>query len=326
MKFTQKLNIIFSLVAKRIMKVKAPLLVSWSLTNRCNYRCQYCGIWKKNSKELNTSEVFFVIDELYRCGNKAIAFTGGESLMREDIIDIIDYCSYRGIYTKLSTNGSLVKDKIDGLRKIGFVRMSFDGPKEVHDAQRQNGSYDEVVAAVDLLRKNNIKVGLNCVISKLNVGHINDILNEAKKIDLRISFQPLEYRNNREFLFENMPSNEEYKKVFEMLLAEKRRGNRYIANSPMVLNYMLNGFRQGSIKCWAGLLIWRITPEGEIMACDRLEGSTESYSCLDGEIDKALNMMGPVYCSKMCLRNYTIELNYLLSFKPSTILNLRYDF
>lgn len=326
MKFRQSLNIASAVISKRITKTRAPLLVSWSLTNRCNHQCEYCGIWKLKTNELCRVEVFFVIDELARCGNKAIAFTGGEPLIRDDIAEIIDYCSYKGIYTKLTTNGSLVKDRVDGLGKVGFVRLSFDGPKEIHDAQRQSGSYDEVIQAVGLLKKRTIKVGLNCVISKLNVPYIGDILNEAKKMNVRVSFQPLEYRNNREFLFSNMPTQEEYGKVFRMLIAEKKRGNKYIANSPTGLNYLLNGPQESKIKCWAGLLIWRITPEGKITACDRLEGVSDSYACLNGNLDKALNEMMPIDCPQMCLRNYTIELNYLLSFKLSTLLSLRCDF
>lgn len=326
MKFAQKLNIALAVISKRMAKVKAPLLVSWALTNRCNHQCEYCGIWRLKTNELSRDEVFFVIDELARCGNKAIAFTGGEPLIREDIGEIIDHCFYKGIYTKLTTNGSLVKDRIDGLGKVGFVRLSFDGPKEIHDAQRQSGSYGEVIQAVELLKGSNIKIGLNCVISKLNVLYIGDILNQAKRMGLRVSFQPLEYRNNRGFLSSNMPTKEEYREVFRTLIAEKKRGNRYIANSLTVLNYMLNGPRESKIKCWAGSLIWRITAEGIITACDRLENPADSYSCLNGGLDKALNKMAAVDCTQMCLRNYTIELNYLLSFKLSTMLSLKGDF
>lgn len=326
MKFTQKLSIALTLIGKRITKAKAPFLISWSLTNRCNHHCEYCGIWKMKTNELNTEEVFFVIDELSQCGNKAIAFTGGEPLIRDDIAEIIDYCFYKGIYTKLTTNGSLVKDRINGLKKVGFVRLSCDGPKEIHDLQRQTGSYGEVIQAAGLLKEHNIKVGLNCVISKLNVSCINEILREAKKMNVRVSFQPLEYRNGSDFLFRNMPTQEDYRSVFKMLIAEKKSGNKYIANSLTVLNYMLNGPKESKIKCWAGLLIWRITPDGKITACDRLEGASDSYACLSGNLDNALNKMLPVYCPQMCLRNYTIELNYLLSFKLSTLLSLKCDF
>lgn len=326
MKFKQTLSIAFAVISKRITKARAPLLVSWSLTNRCNHHCEYCGIWKLKTNELSRDEVFFIIDELARCGNKAIAFTGGEPLIRDDIAEIIDHCSYKGIYTKLTTNGSLVKDRIGGLDKVGFVRLSFDGPKEIHDVQRQSGSYDEVIQAAGLLNERNIKVGLNCVISKLNVPYISDILSEAKRMNVRVTFQPLEYRNNRDFLFSNMPTQEEYGRVFKMLIAEKKKGNKYIANSLTVLNYMLSGPEVSKIKCLAGSLIWRITPEGKITACDRLEGISDSYACLSGNLDKALNKMMPIHCPQMCLRNYTIELNYLLSFKLSTLLSLKCDF
>ncbi|MBN1913383.1 MAG: radical SAM protein, partial [Candidatus Omnitrophica bacterium] len=264
MKVSQSIRIGLALLAAKLSGRIAPLVVNWSLTNRCNYRCKYCSIWSKASKELNTRQVFFIIDELHRCGNRAIAFSGGEPLLRDDISDIIGYCAGKGIYTRLTTNGSLVEDKINCLSQVGFVRVSMDCPKEAHESQRQAGSYDNTIKAVKLLKERNIKVGLNCVISKLNVSHLRVMLEEARRLNVKVNFQPLERRNSEDSISEIIPGPAENKEAFAFLIAEKKKGNKQIANSLPTLRYLHDFPDTAAMKCWAGILAWRIMPDGII--------------------------------------------------------------
>jgi len=326
MKISQKIIIGSEIIRKRVLFDVSPFLVSWSLTNRCNYQCKYCSVWKTEGRELTTKEVLFIIDELARCGNRAIAFTGGEPLIRGDIGEIVDYCFAKNIYTKITTNGFFIKDKIGSLRKAGIIRLSLDGPREINDAYRQAGAYDRVIQAIKLLREKNIGVALNCIVSRSNLPYIADILNEAKYLNVKIFFQPLEYRNNRDFFVSNSPTKEEYDKAFMFLIAEKERGNRFIGNSLPVLRYFRNCPDSIAVKCWAGVLIWRITTDGIIIGCDRFRGISDSYDCLRGNLKKVLPTLAPIDCIGGCLRNYTIELSYLLSFNLDSIFNLISDF
>lgn len=323
MKVSQKIRIGLALLAGKLSGRIAPFMVNWSLTNRCNYRCKYCSIWSSKSKELNTQQVLFIIDELHKCGNLAIAFSGGEPLLRDDISDIIGYCARKGIYTRLTTNGSLIKDKIDCLSKVGFVRVSIDCPKEAHDSQRQAGSYDNTIKAIKLLKERSIKVGLNCVISKLNVLRLPGILEEAKRLSVKVSFQPLERRNSDDFISGIIPDPAENKGVFASLISEKKAGNRQIANSLATLRYLHDFPDSAAMKCWAGILAWRIMPDGTITACDRFKDRANSYDCLKGNLGRALKELPPLHCPASCPRNHTIELNHILSFNLGTILDLK---
>lgn len=322
MKFHQKLLIAASIAKRMLLEEKAPFLVSWSLTNRCNYKCKYCNIWNTESEELNTEQVLFIIDELSKCGTKAIAFSGGEPLLREDIAGIIEYCSKKNIYTKLTTNGSLVQNKIDDIKNISQVKMSFDGPREIHDLHRQVDSYEQVIKAVKILKEHNIKVGLNCVISKLNVEHLDFVLKKTEQLKVKVTFQPLEYRSSKDFIFHNMPSEIRYKQAFGMLISEKKRGNKYIANSLPALKYLYNRPFYKKMKCWAGIFHCRITSNGNLLSCDRLQSYNNSFDCLKQDIKSGFKTLPKAQCIDGCWRNSTIELNYLLSLNPLSILNL----
>ncbi|MCF7907365.1 MAG: radical SAM protein [Candidatus Omnitrophica bacterium] len=321
MKSYKKLLVGGAILGKILLKKRTPLLVSWVITERCNYRCKYCSIWNKKVRDLDYQNVCAVIDKLSKWGTKAIAFIGGEPLLRDDIGKILKYCYQKGIYTKLTTNGSLISKKLDQIKDVGSVKLSFDGPKEVHDSNRQSGSYEHAIGAAELLKKSKIKVIFNCVISKTNVERLDYVLLIAAKLGIRVTFQPLEFRNDQDFIFDNMPSEAKYKKAINRLIYEKKRGNRYIANSLPGLRYLYNWPHGKELKCWAGTLHFRIGPQGSFSACDRIPDGYLPFDILKGDFKSALKGMRPPNCSQGCWRNTTIELNYLLSLHPLAILN-----
>jgi len=72
-----------------------PFSVMFELTYECNFDCIHCYVRgsRKEKRELNTKEVFSVLDELKKMGIFRIGFTGGEPLLRKDIFDILDYAN-----------------------------------------------------------------------------------------------------------------------------------------------------------------------------------------------------------------------------------------
>lgn len=322
MKFRGKALIAACILGKKLRRKKAPIFVSWLLTNKCNYRCKYCDIWNRNEPgELNVQQVKFIIDELSGCGTKAIAFSGGEPLLRCDIKEIIDYCREKNIYTKLTTNGSLVPGKVDAIKNADLIKLSFDGPQEIHDLQRQEGSYKQVMEAAKILQDYNINVAFNCVISKLNIEHLGYVLSEAKRLNIKVTFQPLEYRSNRDFIKLNIPDAGRYKNALKMVIAEKRKRNSVVENSLPVLMYLSNYPDFVNTKCWAGIFHFRMAPDGRIFTCDKLSGSRISASCLEGNLSSILKSLKRSTCIQGCWRNTTIELNHLLSFRLHTLLD-----
>lgn len=321
MKLIKKIFIAAGILQKRMLGRKVPLLVSWALTNRCNFRCKYCSIWRKKTEELNTRQIKKIIDNLSSCGTKAVAFSDGEPLLRDDIQEIIDYCSERNIYTKLTTNGSLVAEKIDAIKNIDFVKLSFDGLPQVHDYHRQPGSYEQVIKAVELLNNHNIKTGFNCIISKLNAQCLSDVLKEAKRLNIKVTFHPLEYRDNKDFIIHNTPSITQFREAVNMLISKKKKGCKYIANSFTGLKYLYNWPIYKKMKCWAGIFHFRILPDGKFLACDRLIDSGESIDCTKEDFKEAFNTLRLPSCTAGCWRYTTIELNYLLSMHPLALLN-----
>lgn len=102
-----------------------------SITNRCNIGCFYChndGI-KPQNYEMSPEEIFRIAKIAEKIGIKKIRLSGGEPLIREDIIDIVKEISSIGFRdVALTTNGTLLGKYADELIEAGLnrVNISFD--------------------------------------------------------------------------------------------------------------------------------------------------------------------------------------------------------
>ena len=62
-----------------------PYLAQLFATKRCNLKCRIWSIWRKPStKEMDTEEMFKIIDRLKKMGVSILSLTGGEPLLREE--------------------------------------------------------------------------------------------------------------------------------------------------------------------------------------------------------------------------------------------------
>ena len=321
MKLRSKILSTYLILKAKIVRKKIPLVVGWAITNRCNYQCKYCSKWKKKTKELSTKQILSIIDELKQLGCQRIVFTGGEPLLRKDIGFIINYCKEGGLDVGISSNGSLFKEKINEIKKIDILTLSLDGPEEIQDKLRAKGSYKKVIGAIKTAKNNNINVSLTTVVSKLNLGHLEDILKIAEKYDILVYFQPVSMIYSYNELKELKCPSDKYKKLIDDLITLKKSGNEYIGNSVPGLRHLRNWPKPKKIKCAAGIIRCRIEPNGDIYPCGRLVGEINPQNCVDLGFKKAFNKLKKINCKRCwCFNN--VELNLAYSLNINTIKNL----
>ena len=95
---------------KRHFSDKRPVVV-WNVTKACNLRCIHCYAKADNNpapNELTTEEGFKLLEDLAKFGCPVILFSGGEPLVRPDILDLIHKAVNLGLRTVISTNGVLI--------------------------------------------------------------------------------------------------------------------------------------------------------------------------------------------------------------------------
>lgn len=142
-------------------------VVIWNLVRRCNLTCKHCYSMSADTDfkgELSTDEVFSVMDDLKRVGVPVLILSGGEPLMRPDILRVATRAKVMGFYVGLSTNGTLItRETVHHLETVGFdyVGISLDGLRDTHDRfRRKVGAFDAALNGARLCRDHGIKVGL----------------------------------------------------------------------------------------------------------------------------------------------------------------------
>ncbi len=175
---------------------KGPRSVDIELSNRCNLRCRKCwfhgesGIGDRyRSTEMATEEVLRLIDQL-AAYKPHLYFGGGEPLIRDDLLGVLAHAKSKSLSTSLTTNGTLLDqraiERIVSL-KIDWLNVSIDGPEEVHDQLRGQGTFRKVMASIRCLAECKSRnalprpaVTLNVTINPLIVGHLRQTIAAIK--------------------------------------------------------------------------------------------------------------------------------------------------
>ncbi|WP_157268033.1 heme d1 biosynthesis radical SAM protein NirJ [Azohydromonas aeria] len=163
-------------------KPPGPVVI-WNLIRRCNLTCKHCYALSADhdyAGELDTQEVFAVMDDLKAFCVPVLILSGGEPLLRPDILDIGRRAKAMRFYAGLSTNGTLIDAGwADRIAEVGFdyVGISLDGIGAVHDRfRRLEGAFDRSLAAVRLLRDRGVRVGLRYTMTDMNAQDLRPLL------------------------------------------------------------------------------------------------------------------------------------------------------
>lgn len=170
-----------------------------SVTDKCNLRCKYC--MPEGGIELMPHEELLSLEELYRVvrimeglGIKKVRFTGGEPLVRKNLIKLIeDVGRLPGIEEiAMTTNGVLFGDKALELKKAGLtgVNISLDTlDKEHFRVITGVDAVDDVLNAIKKAQEADIKVKINCVpCLELNEADIVELAAIAMENDVDVRY------------------------------------------------------------------------------------------------------------------------------------------
>ena len=170
-----------------------------SVIDRCNLRCVYCmpeeGVESIPHEEILTyDEILRICETVSQLGIKKIKITGGEPLVRKEIVNLIrDIKNLDKIeQVTLTTNGILLYDMLDDLYDAGIdaINISLDTLKKDNFKQitRRDG-LEKVLMAIDKAYNLGIRVKINCLaIRDFNINELADIANFAKDREIDVRF------------------------------------------------------------------------------------------------------------------------------------------
>ena len=170
-------------------QVRPPRLLFWETTKACNLKCQHCRavpIVRPAPDELTEEEALSLIDSAADLGVKIFVFSGGEPLLRPDLMKLIDRVRHHEMEAAVATNGTLLTYAIaQQFRNKGVARVSvsLDGATaDVHDSFRgEPGSFDKALAGLACLRRFEQPFQVNTTVTKQNMHTLHEVIDLAQE-------------------------------------------------------------------------------------------------------------------------------------------------
>jgi len=169
-----------------------PSVLAISPTMRCNYNCQGCySRGRPTDNELSTDELNALLSEAEELGIHSIVLTGGEPLLRDDILDLID--QHQRLLFLFITNSSLVTPEI--ARRIArsgntVMLVSIEGFASNTDQRRRPGTHGMAMRAFSSLRKAHAAFGFVATNTTANTAQLatDEFIDQMVAIGCAVGF------------------------------------------------------------------------------------------------------------------------------------------
>lgn len=255
-------------------KISNPLWVNAEITYQCPLHCVFCYNpvdYTQYGPELSTEDWLRAFRQARELGAVQLGLSGGEPLMRDDVEIMVAETSKMGYYVNLITSGiGLTEKRISAFKEggLGQIQLSFqDSTRELNDFLSSTRTFELKSKVAKLIKQYEYPMVLNVVLHRLNIDHIQEILEMAEAMGA----EHVELANTQYYAwaFENrrqlLPSREQLERA-ERITNEfrDRVGNKmkvyfvvpdYYADRPKAC---MNG--------WGSVFI-NITSDGLVLPC-----------------------------------------------------------
>jgi radical SAM protein with 4Fe4S-binding SPASM domain len=245
-----------------------PVSVTIELTRRCPLGCLHCYLPEtrgraRHEREMTTAQWKDILSQLAEAGTLYLVFTGGEPLLRPDLVELCAYAKKLNFDVRIFSTGlGLDKEAASGLKRAGVsgFEISFYGRPFAHDGiTGVKGSFARSLGAARILKKSGVPVKIKTPLMKQNLAQAGWLRSMAKREGFEISFDPLVTAAN-----DGDPSALKLRLSGRQLSkAVKLYGAAQSSPSPAVpLSF--------DLLCGAGRNVCAVGPGGEVYPCLQL--------------------------------------------------------
>jgi radical SAM protein with 4Fe4S-binding SPASM domain len=282
----------------RVEGFARPYVVSWNLTYRCNLACEHCYLDAGGApqvgtenfadrSELGTEECFKVIDEIAAFAPECVTIlTGGEPLLRRDILEIVRRASERELWVVVGTNGVKITENVAkrladaGARGLSLSLDALDPDR--HDRFRKvRGAWQNTVEGAGILTRTGLPFIVQTTAGAHNLGELEEIADFAhQRLAAKVwNLYFLVPTGRGQFVSDITPA--QYDEVLASLYRiQKKYSGRMLVNAKCAPHYIKtvleNGGSQirtysgGAGGCPAGTHYMGIRPNGDVTPCPYL--------------------------------------------------------
>lgn len=251
-----------------------PLWLVLELTYRCPLKCSWCNNpldFGDLTNELSTEEWKRVLAEGRALGALQLGFTGGEPMLRPDIVELVAEAERLGYYTNLITSGmGLSHDKLRRLKAAGLKQIQVS--LQSHDEATCNAlvgasAYADKVEAIRCIKAEGFPMVLNVPVVRQNIHQTGHILQLAEELGVDyVEFANVQFYNwalvNRDEL---MPTLEELETSEAVVNAARKRLGKKTKIFFVIPDYY-NGRPKACMNGWGSILL-TVAPDGLALPC-----------------------------------------------------------
>lgn len=245
---------------------KRPFVLSHAVNSSCNMKCRFCEYWKEKGPQMETEEIFRLLEEARDFGIQVYNAWTVEPLLRKDLPQIFEHAKSLGMTTSMITNGLLLEKRAEELVHLDYLSVSVDGTSSYKDIRGID--LDRILPGIIKARQVMGKpLLLNCVISGKNLDDIRELIELARDHDMKISFEPMyEFGGIAGDTWDELGIRDmdKYRTTVDRIIEMKEQGYPII-NSRTYLS-MVRDLRT-DYKCHANDLILCVAADGSIENC-----------------------------------------------------------
>lgn len=328
-----------SLLYCRIFKTDKPLFIVLVTNNSCDFKCGYCyGDYgnRKGIPDFSTKRLLEIIDELKGMGTRILTLHGGESLLRKDFGEILNYAKLRGFYVSLNSNGTLVPRRIDELKCLDNLCISMDGNEESNDKNRGKGSFKKAIAALEAAKENNIPIVVSATLTRENINDMEFLADLGKRMGFKIQYSIL--YNSGDLNKDIVMNDREIRQVTNKILNLKKQGYPiYYADNVLIssvqwpesyneVRFFTKKDREYTkhlrlVPCYHGKLKYQIDADGRVVTC-WAHNDTDAPNINHLSLKEALKQCKEKNDCEFCCFLANNEHNAVMHMSPRNILRM----
>ncbi|HPG31803.1 MAG TPA: radical SAM protein [bacterium] len=317
----------------KLLKIKFskkyfPINITICITGKCNFKCIYCyGEYsgKENPNDMTTPQILDIIKQLIKKGTQYFSISGGEPLLQKDAGKIIDYIKSKNCECSLSTNCSLLPERINEIKKVDLIVASLDGCESENDLNRGKGSFKKTMKGIETALSYGIPVVINAVLTKHNKNSAGYLTELGKKMGIKIKFSFMVYSDSqsKNDKFGSISLNDEEtsdilkeiislkksgapilytEKAYRLALNWKDFSKLYYWNEPPDFKYA---------KCYSAKMFYHIDSDSSVYPCSMFFDSFPRCRILELGLDKALECSAENNRCVACYKPSYIEHNLI---------------
>jgi radical SAM protein with 4Fe4S-binding SPASM domain len=257
--------------------LKPFTFVQWLATNNCNLHCPYCeaSAGKAAKNELTTEEVNRLIDDLSHMGVKRLLISGGEPLLRSDLMEIMAYASLRHLELGLVTNGFFVEEQWNELQRFKYFLYftSIDGIPEYNNRMRGNKeAFKRAMKGLELFGRLRVPVRMvNTVVHPENINQLGSLLEILKNSGANCwRLSPIAKVGRATTESKYSLTGKQLRYLADFIKTHQSALKIDFGESHTYLGCFDGGLAGKPFFCGAGLTRCSIMPDGEVMGCHQV--------------------------------------------------------